>query len=115
MSLETVQQFLQKVSEDAALQAELTQSLQAENDREAVTELAAKHGYSFSSEELWAEIQKRQSEFEARQAAGELSEEELEAVAGGITPTAVLGAVSAALSAGFATAPMIGNALNIKW
>jgi len=115
MSLETVQQFLQSVSDDPALQQELTQSLQADNDREAVTQLAAKHGYTFSSDELWVEVQKRQSDFEARQAAGELTDEELEAVAGGITPTAVLGAISAALSAGFMTAPALGSALNIKW
>ena len=51
-----------------------------------MTELANSKGYDFSSDELWAEIQKRQAEFERKQAAGELSDEELEAVAGGKTP-----------------------------
>jgi predicted ribosomally synthesized peptide with nif11-like leader len=88
MSFETVNQFLQKVSEDTLLQEELTQVLDsAENDREAATELGAKHGYQFTSEELWQGIQNRQSEFQVSQNQEELSDEELEAVAGGASPT----------------------------
>jgi predicted ribosomally synthesized peptide with nif11-like leader len=84
MSVETVNQFLQKVSEDTPLQEELTKVLEsAENDREAATELGAKHGYQFTSEELWQGIQNRQSEFQVSQNQEELSDEELEAVAGG--------------------------------
>jgi predicted ribosomally synthesized peptide with nif11-like leader len=90
MSITKVEEFLNKVGEDAALQAELAKALEAENDRQAVTELANSKGYEFSSEELWAEIQKRQAEFEQNQAAaGELSDDELEAVAGGATPVVV--------------------------
>jgi hypothetical protein len=48
-----------------------------------VTALANSKGYDFSSDELWAGIQKRQAEFSQHEAAGELSDEELEAVAGG--------------------------------
>ncbi|GCL37700.1 hypothetical protein SR1949_28110 [Sphaerospermopsis reniformis] len=81
-----VEAFLNQIEADEALQAELVQALEAENDREAVTELANSKGYDFSSDELWAEIQKRQAEFEQKQADGELSDEELEAVAGGGTP-----------------------------
>jgi len=62
----------------------LSKALESENDREAVTELTKSKGYDFSSKELWAEIQKRQAKFERKQAAGELSEEELKAVASGI-------------------------------
>ena len=88
MSDTKVEEFLKKVEEDQALQAELAKALEAENDREAVTALAKSKGYDFSSEELWAGIQKRQAEFSQHEAAGELSDEELEAVAGGgITPT----------------------------
>ena len=90
MSVNKVEEFLNQIAEDEALQADLAQALEAENDREAVTELANSKGYDFSSEELWAEIQKRQAEFEQKQAAGELSDEELEAVAGGVTPTYIL-------------------------
>ena len=95
MSLTKVEEFLNNVGEDQALQAELSQALESENDREAVTTLAKSKGYDFSSEELWAEIQKRQAEFSQKEAAGELSDEELEAVAGGATPavTAVTGLV----------------------
>jgi hypothetical protein len=65
----------------------LSQALESsENDREAVTALAKSKGYDFSSEELWAEIQKRQAEVNQQQASGELLDQELEAVAGGTTP-----------------------------
>jgi len=86
MSTKKVEEFLNNVGEDEALQAELSQALEAENDREAVTALAKSKGYDFSSEELWAEIQKRQAELNQQEASGELSDEELEAVAGGATP-----------------------------
>ena len=83
MEITKVEAFLNQISEDEALQAELVKALEAENDREAVTELANSKGYDFTSDELWAEIQKRQAEFEQKQTSGELSDEELEAVAGG--------------------------------
>ena len=83
MSIEAVNQFLTKVSEDKQLQAELAQAMEAEDDRQAATELAAKYGYEFTPEELWLEIEKRQNEFQNNQTNDELSEEELEAVAGG--------------------------------
>jgi predicted ribosomally synthesized peptide with nif11-like leader len=86
MSSEAVNQFLQKIAEDETLQSSLAQALEAENDREAVTQIGQQHGYTFTSDELWAEVKKRQHEFETRQAAGELSDEELEAVAGGASP-----------------------------
>jgi predicted ribosomally synthesized peptide with nif11-like leader len=86
MEITKVEAFLNQIEADEALQAELVQALEAENDREAVTELANSKGYDFSSDELWAEVQKRQAEFERKQAAGELSDEELEAIAGGGTP-----------------------------
>ena len=83
MSIETVNQFLQKVTEDQKLQEELTQALEADNDQ-AATQLSAKYGYEFTPDELWQEIENLESEFQRRQEAGELNEEELEAVAGGI-------------------------------
>jgi len=83
MSDTKVEEFLKKVEEDQALQSELAKALESENDREAVTALANSKGYDFSSDELWAGIQKRQAEFSQHEAAGELSDEELEAVAGG--------------------------------
>ena len=90
MSATAVQEFLGKVAEDQALQGELAQALEAEDDRQAVTELAKSKGYEFTPEELWAEIQRRQVEFEKLKQAGELSDEELEEVAGGGTPSAVV-------------------------
>jgi predicted ribosomally synthesized peptide with nif11-like leader len=83
MSIEAVNQFLQKVTEDASLQEELAKALDSENDRQAATDLGAKYGYMFTPEELGTEIQNRQSEFQRKQNNGELSEKDLEAVAGG--------------------------------
>jgi hypothetical protein len=41
----TVQEFLTKVEEDQALQTQLAQALESDNDREAVTGLAKSKGY----------------------------------------------------------------------
>ncbi len=103
MTIEAVNQFLTKVGEDQQLQAELAQAMEAENDCQAATELAAKHGYNFTPDELSLEIQNRQSEFQSMQNSNELSEEELEAVAGGAcTPIAVagIGAAGTTIAAG---------------
>ena len=83
MSAMAVQEFLDKVAEDPALQTDLAKAMEAENDRQAVTDLAKSKGYDFSAEELAAEVERRQQEVAQRQQAGELSDEELEAVAGG--------------------------------
>ena len=86
MSSQAVNLFLQKVVEDEQLQQELAQILESQdNDREAAAALAAKHGYQFSPDELWQELQNRQSEFEAMKNRGELNDSDLEAVAGGGT------------------------------
>ncbi len=105
MSIEAVNQFLTKVSEDQELQAELATAMEAENDRTAATELAAKHGYNFTSEELASEIENRQSEFQSKHEVNELSEEELEAVAGGLcTPAVATAVVSAGVAKGVSSA-----------
>jgi predicted ribosomally synthesized peptide with nif11-like leader len=105
MSVQAVNQFLQKVSEDEKLQQELTNILQAGGeDRKEATELAAKYGYQFTPDELWQEIQHRQSEFQANKNSGELNEEDLEAVAGGATPGALIWTV------GMVAASAVGNA-----
>ena len=79
----SVEKFLEDVNSDSGLQEELAKALEAENDREEVTKLANSKGYNFTSEELWKEIQKREKDLQKREEAGELSDEELEAVAGG--------------------------------
>jgi predicted ribosomally synthesized peptide with nif11-like leader len=89
MSTQSVTQFLARVETDEQLQEELAQVIESAAsggegaDRQGATELGKKYGFDFSSEELWAEIQKRQGEFQQRQGSGELSDDELEAVAGG--------------------------------
>ena len=83
MSTEAVNQFLQKVGEDRELQQELTQALSSENQQQAATELANKNGYECSADELWTELENIQSEFQAKLDSGEITEEQLEAIAGG--------------------------------
>ena len=84
MSIEAVNQFLEKVAQDSKIQEELAQAMQAEDDRQAVVELGSKHGFEFTGEELMTEVEKRQ---QAAIDSGELSEEELEAFAGGACAT----------------------------
>ena len=93
MTNKSVNDFLQKVSSDERLQQELTQVLQsAENDREAAVALAEKKGYKLSAEELWQEIQNRQSSSGSNTSSDELNDEALEAVAGGGIGTIVMSA-----------------------
>ena len=103
MTTTAVQDFLTKVTTDKALQAELAKALEAENDAEATTALARANGYDFSVEELQTEIQNRQAEIKRRQEAGELTDEELEAVAGGETLIALSIATFALTAASTAT------------
>ena len=83
MATTTVQEFLDKVAQDETLQAELAKALEAGNERQAVTQLGQSKGYEFSPEELIAEVEKRQA---AQEASDELSDADLEQVAGGIIP-----------------------------
>ena len=83
MSLSAVQEFLTKVSEDQALQEEIAKAMESDNDRQAVTDLALSKGFEFTSEELGQEIQTREAADRQQSEAGELSEDELKAVAGG--------------------------------
>ena len=80
MTIAAVKEFLTKASEDTALQAELAKAMEAENDREAVTALAKTKGYNFSAAELAQAVQENQKAAEEQ---GELSDAELESVAGG--------------------------------
>ncbi|MBE7383671.1 MAG: Nif11-like leader peptide family natural product precursor [Leptolyngbya sp. SIO1E4] len=115
MSTTSVQDFFTKVGEDQALQAEMAKALEADNDREAVTELANSKGYDFSSEELWAEIQARQAELAKRQKAGEISDEELEAVAGGATPALATYMIVKSVIVGGTISAAVTIDKNAKW
>lgn len=119
MSTVAVQNFLDQVGEDEALQIDLAKALEAENDRVAVTELAQSKGYEFTPEELAAEVERRRQEAIQRQEEGELSDEELEAVAGGevVIATAVISAVTASVSASIGSASLSYTIIkdNAKW
>ena len=107
MSTEAVKQFLQKVSEDRELQQELTQALNSENQQQATVELANKRGYQCSANELWIELKNAQNKFQAKLDSGEISEEQLEAIAGGKDGARTSGAIIA-----FAT---LASAAIDKW
>lgn len=98
MSIEAVDRFLTKTHEDQQLQTEVSQAMSAKNSSQAITELAAKHGYKFSQQEFDLRIKKLKDIQAKSTANGELNEEELEAVAGGVWG-AVAGAASAAAAA----------------
>ncbi len=89
MSMSAVQEFLTKVSEDQALQEQIAKAMESDNDRQAVAELARSKGFDFTTEELAQEIQNRENIARQQLEAGELSEDELESVAGGATPTLI--------------------------
>ncbi len=83
MTIAAVQEFLTKVSEDPTLQEQIAKAMESDNDRQAVTDLARSQGFEFTSEELGQEIQNRENAFRQQPESGELSEDELESVAGG--------------------------------
>ena len=100
MTIEAVNHFLTQVNQDGTLQAELSQAILAEDKYQATTELAAKYGYEFTPEELSARIEELESVRAKESANGELNEEELEAVAGGLcTPAFAAGAARLAAHA----------------
>ncbi|MEO1374750.1 MAG: Nif11-like leader peptide family natural product precursor [Cyanobacteria bacterium J06635_10] len=77
------QEFLNNVEQDEALQAELAKVLEMGTDVKEVIKLAQSKGYEFSESEISAEMEKRQAEHQKKIEAGELNDQELEAVAGG--------------------------------
>jgi predicted ribosomally synthesized peptide with nif11-like leader len=110
MSAEAAVKFLDAIPENEELQQKLVKVLEtAENDREESAKLANEYGYDVSPDELWAEVQKRQEIAKQRQESGELTDEELEAVAGGefvvagIIITATLGGAAIITGLGGAT------------
>ncbi|MGL5804337.1 MAG: Nif11-like leader peptide family RiPP precursor [Xenococcaceae cyanobacterium] len=75
MSIEVVNQFLQKLSEEASLQEQLAKALNSKNARQKATDLGSKNGYIFTPDERSIKSLNYQS-------SEEISEEDLEAVAG---------------------------------
>ena len=77
MSIEAVNQFLQKVSQDNKLQQELIEVMEfGQNDRFAITELVVKYGFDFTPKELWQQVEKLHNN-------EQLEDEDLECVVGG--------------------------------
>jgi len=81
MSTKSIKEFLEKLTHDELLRNELTHTVKARDDKEtAAAEVAAKHGFEVDAGEL-----KRILDAAQTGAKEELSEEELDAVAAGLT------------------------------
>ncbi len=77
MSIQAVKEFLTKVNEDQKLQVKVSQAMKVDNNSQVVTKLAAEYGYEFTPDEFMSEIVNFSSECE-------LSDEDLQDVAGGV-------------------------------
>ena len=81
MSTKSVKKFLDTIAQDDALRDELTRAVAARDDKTtAAAEVAARHGFNFEGEELKRIIDAAQGTSTA-----DLTEEELDAVAAGLT------------------------------
>ena len=82
MSVETVQQFLEAVDKSPELQRQIdpVQGDERPENLRKIAEIANKAGYSITENDLMAEIKQRA---QARQSGEQLSESDLEKVAGG--------------------------------
>ncbi len=75
MSIESARTMIETAENDTALQKQL----QTAEGPEAILAIASEKGYDFTEEELLSVMQEKQLSFEE-----ELSEDELESIAGGI-------------------------------
>ena len=81
MSTQDLKKFLEQINQDEGLRDELTTAVKGRDDREvAAVEVAARHGLEVDAEELKRILDAAQSESSV-----ELEEEELDAVAAGLT------------------------------
>lgn len=83
MSIEAVNQFIIKLSEDKDLQVKVDSIAESEHDSQAMVKVAAEYDYEFTVKELESEIANLLSQIET----DELNEEELSFVSGGKKPT----------------------------
>jgi len=81
MSTESVKKFLDKLQEDPSIEKGLAAAQAA-----AIVDYAARYGFDFTVEELAEITQKLLDAGETRQADTELTDDELENVAGGTIP-----------------------------
>lgn len=106
-------EFLKKVNEDSALKAAVKAAVEKaankEEEIQAVAQIAQKAGYDVSASQLKAVVAKKLQ-------AGELSDDELEKVAGGGAAGDVAGAAGNVISttgnAGAAIVGSVGNAVD---
>ena len=93
MSTEAVQEFLAEVGRDAELRQELRRAIQGKpTTGEAIVEVAERHGHEFEVEELDEVVRAVRA-----QQTGELTDEDLESVAGGIKIEGIKGESRTAL------------------
>ncbi|MEN9232324.1 MAG: Nif11-like leader peptide family natural product precursor [Thermostichus sp. DG02_5_bins_236] len=98
--------FLDQVAQDEQLMHQLVLALEEDDDRAAVASLAVSKGFDITPDELWEEVKSRQQEIVRHQDKGELSDDELEAIAGGgLLLTGLVGFFVSGGGRGFAICP----------
>jgi len=81
MSTKSVKEFLDRIAQDESIRDELIDAVKSRDDKDAAAaEVAAKHGFDFEAAEL-----KRILDAAQDNSVQELTEEELDAVAAGLT------------------------------
>ncbi len=81
MSTKSLREFLDKIAQDESLRDELTSVVKERDDKDAAAaEVAARHGFEFEVAELQRVLDAAQGTSDS-----ELTEDELEAVAAGLT------------------------------
>ena len=103
MSLENAKRFIEAASQDQALQERLAATHDPEEVLRLVVEAGSERGLPFTSEEFLATMGTMTQESTQNAQAGELSEGELNHVAGGNPLLLVLGGAASTL-AGYVTA-----------
>lgn len=110
MSVEVVSQFLKQAFEDETILEEIAKAIEAGGDREGVVQVAAKHGYQFTPEELGSSIEEMSAaEAKIRQQATELDDSDLDAVAGGNEALPTIPLRTPELTGGEAAANALSN------
>lgn len=90
MSQANVEQFIQLAAQDAALQEQLKSSTSMQDFQTKMVDLGKQKGLIFGEEDVALYTQAQVAQTTGRSPSEKLTEEELETVAGGATPTLII-------------------------
>ncbi|MBE9193154.1 Nif11-like leader peptide family natural product precursor [Gloeocapsopsis crepidinum LEGE 06123] len=89
MSQANVEQFIQQVAQDAALQEQLKSTTATEDFQTKMVDLGKQKGLSFAENDVASYMKTQATQTIGRSPNEKLTEEELETVAGGLTPATI--------------------------